>query len=180
MEKNYTVEELVERMGEPKHIHSMEAGIGEHQFGPEFDINDPFTLNVIKDISIDKHGLKFLVNYLPLKGYIGQEAVIERTGEIKPTFRDSIPSTVNTIFWTSLENALSYVGGGSAGEVDEGNPTYSIDQCLGFDYKFDFFHKDLKHHGEVQLRITQNADYTGEILREDLIEALAKHWRKAI
>jgi hypothetical protein len=88
---------------------------------------------------------------------------------------------VNAIIWTSLENALSGIDGGTGGMFDDGNPTYGIDQCLGFDYMFYFnsLH-DRENHGNVNLRVTQNADYQGQVLRKDLIQALEKHWRKAI
>ena len=169
-----TANELAEKMGKPQHIGSLEAALEESAF-------IPFTPGVIKDVSTNQHELKVILDYSPLKDYVENNIAIIGTSDYSPSHKDAVPSTVNSIMWTSLENALYGIGGGTAGEIEEGNPTSGRDQCLGFDYRFTFrFLQDQSSDGEVKLRITQNRDYNEEVLREDLIQAYSQHLRRAI
>ena len=170
-----TIQELVERMGEPEHLDGMECSLEETAM-----IN--FTENTIKKVNSDKHGLKILVNYKSLDHYIEEEQTII-SGKIPATYEEALPITVNTLLWTSLENTLWKLDSWTEphSSLGYGRRSHYTDDQLGFDYVFYFAYKDRnKHLGEVDLRITQNGDYSGHVLREDFIRAFAEHLKKAI
>ena len=168
-DKNYSdVNELVNIMGIPKHASSLDSKI---------DCYTPFTPGVIINVDSNQHGVNIDINYAPLMDFIMDGPGFFGTNDEY----ESLPLTINDVFLSSLENALSHIGGGTAGVVDQGNPTYGIDQCLGFDYRLDFSKKDeLDTLASESIRITQNGDYQEEIDRLDLIAAYAEHLRKAI
>ncbi|MAH51603.1 hypothetical protein CMI37_37650 [Candidatus Pacearchaeota archaeon] len=162
-------QELFEKMGKPKHIGSLESALEESAFVP-------FTANVIQGVGINHQGLNVHINYGPLLDYVEQGKGVFGVD----TKNEVLPLIVNTIFWTSLDNAFYNIEGGTAGEIDEGNPTYGVDQNLGFNYKFEFSQLDSGNFGIETIEFMKNDNYAGKIDNLDLIAAYAEHLRRAI